>query len=70
MSTEFFSTMEQLEKKAKTVKFLEGSHPELFSKYHGEAKMLLFSLENLEKRIELDLKKKASPLPTTKKKKT
>ena len=70
MSTEFFSTMEQLERKAKTVKYLEGSHPELFSKYHGEAKMLLFSLEELEKRIQADLKKKATATLNKKKKKT
>ncbi len=71
MSTEFFSVMEQVEKKAKTIKFLEGSHPELFEKYHGEAKMLLFSLNTMEKKIAEDLKKKSQPVeskPLTKKK--
>jgi len=69
MSTEFFQAMELIEKKSQTIKFLEGSHSELYDKYYEEATLILSGLESMEIKIKADLKRKATRNPNPKKKK-
>ena len=58
MSVEFWETMEKLEKKVKSIKFLENSHPEM-GRFLENAKGLLGLTENLEKAIAVQLREKA-----------
>jgi hypothetical protein len=53
MSTEFFETMEYIEKLAKEIKFLDGSHPAIGDKYENKVKDIKANLEA----INVDLKK-------------
>jgi hypothetical protein len=53
MSTEFFETMESIEKLAKEVKFLDGNHPAVGDKYENRVKEIKNNLEA----VNVDLKK-------------
>lgn len=61
MSKEFFDIMQEIENKAKDLKFLENSHPEISSKFISPAKKMaeltLLSMKELDVKIKEDLKK-------------
>jgi hypothetical protein len=59
MSTEFFSTMAEIEAEAAKAKFLEGSHPELYEKYFKKATVILGQIKKMNEDIKKDLKKKS-----------
>jgi hypothetical protein len=59
MSKEFFETMERIEQHAKRIKFLEGTHPELYSKYNIKVMDIESRVLKLEEKIGNDLKKKS-----------
>lgn len=59
MSIEFFEIMEKLEKKIKSIKFLENSHSEVSTKYLQRSINLLDLANSLEEEIKTYLKEKA-----------
>lgn len=59
MSKEFFETMDRIEQLAKKIKFLEGTHPELYSNHSTEAMVIDTLMLQLDEEITIELKKKA-----------
>lgn len=67
MSTEFFSTMSQIEEEAKTIKFLEGSHPELYVKHRATAENILDQIKDMRMEINTELLKKSKSVKAKRK---
>jgi hypothetical protein len=65
MSLEFWEAMEKLEKKIRSIKFLENSHPEIGTLHTENAKRLLDLTEKLENAISVQLKEKAKNVRTS-----
>jgi len=63
MSKEFFEAMERVEALAKKMKFLEGSHSELYFKHYSKAKAIEMLAIDLDEKITAELKKKSSTKP-------
>ncbi len=61
MSTEFFTTIEEIQKIANEIKFLDGSHPAIGDKYEKKIIAIKTSLEKIDKSLKRDLKKFYKP---------
>jgi len=59
MSKEFFDAMETINIIVNRIKFLEGSHPELKTKYYERAVTVLSKLKTMQDDIYSELEKKA-----------
>jgi hypothetical protein len=59
-----------MQKVLNDIKFLEGSHPELYVKYNKQAESILAELDDMQNSIGHDLAKKAKRDATTKKRKS
>ncbi len=68
MSAEFFENMEKMKQIIDRVKFLEGSHPILYTKFLEESDNILKTLEVFEKNILTELKKTYATKKTLKNK--
>ncbi len=55
MSVEFFTKVEQVEKLAKSIKFLDGSFPAIGDKYEDRVERIRSELESLDKDLKKDL---------------
>lgn len=55
MSVEFFNKIEQVEKIAKDIKFLDGSFPFIGDKYENRVEHIRSELESLERDLKKDL---------------
>lgn len=61
MSTGFFDTMTDIEKLAKQVKFLDGSHPVVGDKYEKKVEAIKLELEEVNESLKDDLAKFFKP---------
>ncbi len=68
MSVNFFNIMEQIEAEANDLKFIEGSHSDLSSRYTEEATLILQALNEMKVNIHKDLKEKSKTTKPKKKK--
>lgn len=59
MSAEVFANITWTQKILDDIKYLEGSHPELYGKYKKQIEELLNSTDKLHSKIIQDLEKKA-----------
>jgi len=55
MSTEFFNIMEKIERLAKGVKFLDGSHPAIGDKYEKKVLEIKHNLEEVDESLKSDI---------------
>jgi hypothetical protein len=55
MSVEFFTKIEQVEKLAKSIKFLDGSFPAIGDKYESRVEQIRSELESLDGDLKKDL---------------
>jgi len=55
MSVEFFTKIEQVEKLATTIKFLDGSFPAVADKYEARVEKIRSELESLSRDLKKDL---------------
>ena len=55
MSIEFFNQVEQIEKLAKSIKFLDGSHPVIGDKYTDRVEKIRSELVSLDADLRKDL---------------
>jgi hypothetical protein len=55
MSVEFFTKIEQVEKLAKAIKFLDGSFPAIADKYETRVEKIRSELESLDRDLKKEL---------------
>ncbi len=69
MSVEFFNKIEEVEKLAKGIKFLDGSFPAIGDKYEARVEKIRSEIESLDKDLKKDLATFLKTIAPAKKKK-